>query len=170
MKRTRNKRDLKLTIDIELLEKVRPYINNLSAYFESCLRNFYKKNKYLIDDADFKTSRLLVDQSISIDESPNITYIMQHLPIQLALLPIVNDKVIGLEYKKVINVPSIDNPVFLSNNSLQLKDKKYYFEIINNSNMAYIRNQGINENDDIELNKSKAKEYLAKATWISKND
>lgn len=164
MKRAKSKRDLKLTIDIELLEKVRPYINNLSAFVESCLRNYYKKNKALIDDADYKTSRLLLDQSMSIDESPNITYIMQHLPIQLALLPIVNDKVIGLEYKRVINVPSVDNPKFLSNNSLELKDKKYYFEIINNTNISFIKNQDNNNNIYHEADK------LAKATWISKND
>ena len=80
---------------------------------------------------------------------------MQHLPIQLSLLPIVNDKVIGVENKKVINVPSIDNPIFLSNNSLQLKDKKYYFEIMNNNIM--------------ELNKKQDEEIKLKdPTWISK--
>lgn len=164
MGKLKNKKNTVLTLDIELLEKVRPYINNLSAFVESCLRNFYKKNKALIDDADYKTSRLLVDQSMNIDEAPNITYIMNHLPIQLALLPIVNDKVIGLEYKRVINVPSVDNPKFLSNNSLELKDKKYYFEIINNTNMAFIKNQDNNNNIYHEADK------LAKATWIIKND
>ena len=135
------KKQVVLTIDKDLHDYVRPYINNLSAFVESCLRNFYKKNQRLINDADIKTSRLLVEENISIDNAPNITYIMQHLPVQLALLPIVNDKVIGVENKKVINVPSIDNPIFLSNNSLQLKDKKYYFEIINNHIMNNNKNQ-----------------------------
>ena len=155
MKRAKNKKDLKLTIDIELLDKVRPYINNLSAFMESCLRNFYRKNQRLIDDADIKTSRLLVDQNLSIDNSPNITYIMNHLPIQLQLLPIVNDKVIGVENKKVINVPCVDNPIFLSNNSLQLKDKKYYFEIMNNDIIDFRKKQ----DEEIELKNP---------TWISK--
>lgn len=155
MGQLKNKKGLKLTIDTELLEKVRPYINNLSAFMESCLRNFYRKNQRLIEDADIKTSRLLVEENISIDNAPNITYIMQHLPVQLALLPIVNDKVIGVENKKVINVPSIDNPIFLSNNSLQLKDKKYYFEIINN--------------DIMELRKKQDEEIeLKNPTWITK--
>lgn len=146
MTRLKNKKYLNLSIDSNLLEMVRPYINNISAFVETCLKNFYQKNKDIINEGDIKTSKYLVDLSIKTEELPNITYIMQHLPIQLELFPIIENRVINNKNKRFLTLPGVQEPIFLSNNSLKLNDKIYYFEINSNYTSQNNKSKAINDN------------------------
>ena len=76
-KKGRNTRSVNLSLNKDIFDLVGPYIDNLSQFVNTCLKNFYKKNKDIIDSDDLKNSKLLVDLNLDSDDLPNITYIMR---------------------------------------------------------------------------------------------
>lgn len=130
------KKRVNITIDADLFEKVRPYINNLSFFFETCLKNYIRQHQSIIDQDNYFTASYVLNHNkkdFILDESPNITYIMDNvakdIPVQLKLFEIIGDKVISTKEKTLV-YPTIDESFsFLSNKTLKLKNKVYYFEI-----------------------------------------
>lgn len=141
-KKGRNTRSVNLSLNKDIIDLVGPYIDNLSQFVNTCLKNFYKKNKDIIDSDELKNSKLLVDSNLDSDDLPNITYIMNNLPVQLSLFPIVENRVLSKK-KKIITYPCSGDLLFLSNNSLKLNDKIYYFEIIYNYKSNNLNSQVI---------------------------
>lgn len=138
MKREKTKRDLKVTIDIDLLDTVRPYINNLSSFFESCLKNFYQKNRNTILKDDFKTAKLNI-KDLESKDLPNITYITNNSnPVQLKLFDLVDGRVITGKNEKLFTFPTSKEFSFTSNNTILIGKKEYYFEILDRGNESPI--------------------------------
>ena len=123
------KKRINFSCDIELFDAVSPYINNMSAFIETCLKNFYNKNRDVILNDDLKTAKLHL-KDIESKDLPNITYIMNNQPVQLRLFEIVNDRVITGKKEKVFTFPSSKDFSFTSNNTIQLNKRNYYFEIV----------------------------------------
>lgn len=132
----RTKKRINVSLDAELFEKVRPYISNLSFFIETCLRNYIRQHQNIIDQDNYFTASYVLNHNkkdFILDESPNITYIMDNvakdIPVQLKLFEIIGDKVISTKEKTLV-YPTIDESFsFLSNKTLKLKNKIYYFEI-----------------------------------------
>lgn len=132
----KTKKRINVSLDAELFEKVRPYINNLSYFIETCLRNYMRQHQSIIDQDNYFTASYVLNHNkkdFILDESPNITYIMDNvakdIPVQLKLFEIIGDKVISTKEKTLV-YPTIDESFsFLSNKTLKLRNKIYYFEI-----------------------------------------
>lgn len=122
----RTKKYLNLSIDAELLERVRPYIKNLSSFMEQCLINYVSKNKEIMQSDDIRTANYLLNPVNESDLS-NIKF-NEQTPQQLKLFEIVDNRVISQRKEKVLTYPTSEDFYFSSNNTCVYKKKKYYFE------------------------------------------
>lgn len=128
-KEGRTKKYLNLSIDIDLMDQVRPYIKNMSAFLETCLKNFYNKNRDVILKDDLKTAKLNI-KDLESKDLPNITYIMGNQPVQLRLFEIIDNRVITGKKEKIFTYPSSKDFSFTSNNTIKINKRNYYFEIV----------------------------------------
>lgn len=147
----RTKKRINISIDVDLFEKVRPYINNLSFFIETCLKNYIRQHQSIIDQDNYYTASYVLNHNkkdFILDESPNITYIMNNvakeIPVQLKLFEIIGDKVISTKEKTLVYPTNDESFSFLSNKTLKLKNKIYYFEIEKRL-MPDLENQKVNE-------------------------
>lgn len=124
------KQHVNLNIEAFLMEEVAPYIDNLSAFVNQCLWNYYNNHIRDIQADSTRTAKMLLENNYKADNSsdlPNITYIMNNSPIKLIIFELINNRVVGKK-KKVITYPR-DNLFLVSNNILQLEGKNYYYEM-----------------------------------------
>lgn len=141
------KKKLTLYIEEELLNDTRPYIDNISAYLNACLRQFYNKNKKLIMEDKERTAQLIIDRrNQQNDGDKNITsYYTNQQKTQFMLFPILNNKYVCARKQKVIVYPC-DDFLFLSNSECIYKKEHYYFiELNNNQNIKQIKNEELDE-------------------------
>lgn len=121
-----------ISIDIDLFNEVRPYINNLSGFINKCLANYAKKLNLNISKSQNYTSRLLLEEEFIENDymnMPNITYIMNNAPVQMSLFDIV-DNVVLFKDEHIITYPT--NKINLINNcTLFYNNKKYFYKITN---------------------------------------
>lgn len=124
------KQHVNLNIESFLMEEVAPYIDNLSAFVNQCLWNYYNSHIRDIQADSTRTAKMILENNYkndNLNNSPNITYIMNNSPIKLVIFELINNRVLGKK-KKVITYPR-DNLFLISNNILQLEGKNYYYEM-----------------------------------------
>lgn len=142
MGKLKNKKQVNLTIDTETLEIAKCYINNLSNFFETCLKNFINKNSAVIEIDNALTARMKMKE-LENSDIPNITYIMENMGCKLDGFEIIDNRVYSKK-RKSLNLPN-ERLSFLKGNKAKIGEKLYFYE---NNTPPELKNQYVyNESD-----------------------